>query len=722
MTPSDAGPAPRLHELISLLAATRELLGDAAAPLERLEERLRRLAGGEGERLRAAVAGTVKSGKSTLVNALIGRDFLKRGAGIVTSLVTRVRPGAELKAAMGLKGWADVNREATDAALFLGLGEQGRMLDLRHRKDRDAIAHALAELGEEALGEGGFFDKNAALLRAYLQGFAEVESLVRDEPRVIDFAGPEFERHRDFAGRDALAAYVDDLVLEIPGLPFSGNYELGDCQGYDSPNPRHMEKVQDYLMGCHLVVYVVSSRVGLREADLRFLRDIKAMGLLESACLVLNADLTEHATAEDLKGLRERVASELAAFRSEMPVYTFSALRSLFLATREAGEPLTRKDEILLELWEESPASGVEDYRAFGDFLGAQLGAERERRLAAAAEATARRVAASARTLLGCAMSLASRQAESLTAGEKSFSEAREQARKSLRSFEAALTGVADSMKRDLFRKVDDSFHPLYGRLAEEVLDYVKKIEPPPKGAEVHELKHIFRQLTRVYQEMRATLHRFKVEVVNAKAVAEIRAIWAEASAALTDSASPTAALLVRAVEAYRAEALALGIELPPLEVPEPDLSIGRRSIPLFSAVTYSAFGSTADRVLSFAHQWTRNLALGWASRLLGRKGKTGLHETLLADGAEAARKLLAEEAYGNLLHYNEAVKYQVLGASLEELAKAWARGYRERVEALVLDLETLARRIRQAGLAKEDLVPRLEEVLRRLEVRENEE
>lgn len=702
--------------LLSTLIAARDLLGEAASPLEPWEERLRRLGGQEGERLRAAVAGTVKSGKSTLVNALIGRDFLKRGAGIVTSLVTRVRPGPTLKATLALKGWADVNREVTDAALFLGVGEQGRNLDLRQRRDREGIDRALRELGDEALGEGGFFDKNAALLRAYLDGFAKVESLVQDEARTIEFSDGDFERHREFAGHDALAAFVDTLILEIPALPFAGRYELGDCQGYDSPNPRHMEKVQDYLMGCHLVVYVLSSRVGLREADLRFLRDIKSMGLIESTCLVLNADLGEHSTAEDLIALRGRVVTELAAFRAELPIYTFSGLRALYLALQQAGEELSKKDELMLAVWEESAAVSVDEYQGFQEFLGSQLGEGRERRLAAAVETTTRQVAVSLRSLLRGAMTLAGRQAQSLTAGEKEFRDAREQAQKSLRSFEAALNGLKEPIKKDLFRRVDDVFHPTHGKIAEEVQDYVRKIEPPLKGVATTDLKQVFRQLARIYQEMRAVLHRYKVEVVNARAVAEIRSLWGEASEALADAASPTASLLVKAVETYRVEAAALGIELPPLEVPEPDLSIGKRGIPLFSAVTYSAFGSNADRVLSFAQQWTRNVTMGWASRLFGKKEKTGFHQSLLADGAEAARKLLAEEAYGNLLHYNEIVKYHVVGASLDELAQAWSRTYRERVEALIVDLDTLARRIHRAGSAQEDLIPRLEGILRELE------
>jgi polynucleotide 5'-kinase involved in rRNA processing len=42
--------------------------------------------------VRVAVVGPIKSGKSTLLNSVLGGDYLKRGAGVVTSIVTRVRP------------------------------------------------------------------------------------------------------------------------------------------------------------------------------------------------------------------------------------------------------------------------------------------------------------------------------------------------------------------------------------------------------------------------------------------------------------------------------------------------------------------------------------------------------------------------------------------------------------------------------------------------------
>jgi polynucleotide 5'-kinase involved in rRNA processing len=51
--------------------------------------------------VRIAVVGAIKSGKSTLVNALLNDDYLKRGAGVVTSFVTRIRQGPPVFQVLG---------------------------------------------------------------------------------------------------------------------------------------------------------------------------------------------------------------------------------------------------------------------------------------------------------------------------------------------------------------------------------------------------------------------------------------------------------------------------------------------------------------------------------------------------------------------------------------------------------------------------------------------
>ncbi len=705
--------AERARSLAFLLESAAQILGPGDSALDTWLVRLKHLAVSGDGTLRVAVAGTVKSGKSTLVNALVGRDVLKRGAGIITSLVTRVRAGPEPAARILLKGWNAVNREVADAALFLGAGRGGAAPDLRSEEDRARMADALAGLGDDAFGEGGFFDKNVALLQAYLDGYERVAPLLEDEPTELVLGPDAFSRHREFAGADAMAVYVDDLTLELPGLPFSGEVEIGDCQGYDSPNPRHMEKVQEYLLESHLVLYVVSSRVGLREADLRFLRDIKALGLAATTRFVVNADLGELESAEELVAVARTVSEQVAALvPSPGPVHTVSALRALLEARARGGEDLGRKDRLLLELWAESPAAGLDAYDRFLEWLAGEVDRGREERLRAVREDAARRAAGALRSRVEAALVLLERRSEDLTAEREALEQARHRVERTLAGFGEGLRSVAGRTRADLFAAVDRVFHPPGGVLAEQVIRAVAALEPPEGALEPEDRKRIDRQMSRIYQEMKTAFHQYKVEEVNPRAVEQIRRIWGEATASLERAARGPADLLVASVEGYRAEAARYGVAVPPLELPELDPTTGKRVIPLFSAVSYAPADHAVDRALTFASQWTRKLATGWTRRLLGRAERKGFVASVLEDGAAAVRELLDEEVRSNLLNYNEQLKYQVLGPGLEALVDGWIEAYRETVDALVLDLGALSERLEQEGSGRADLEPRLRGIL----------
>jgi hypothetical protein len=260
---------------------------------------------------------------------------------------------------------------------------------------------------------------------------------------------------------------------------------------------------------------------------------------------------------------------------------------------------------------------------------------------------------------------------------------------------------------------VDGVFHPQRGSLGQAVVAHAKGLQPPSDALVAGDRGKLFRQMARIYQEMKAAFHRYKVETVNPQGVDAIREVWRGISEELTVAAAAPAQMLIQNVEAYREQAAILGIEIPDQDLPDLDPTIGKRAIPLFSSVVYGSDG-VSEQVLGFAGQWTRKLATGWARRLVGRgEGeRRGFTASLLEDAGEAVAELLAQEAHWALLNYNEQLKYQVLGESLGALVAAWNQAYCDTVEALVVDLDALAERIRTRGAEQEDLIPRLREVL----------
>ena len=301
--------------------------------------------------MRIAVVGAIKSGKSTLVNTLLQDDYLKRGAGVVTSIVTRIRSGDKLKASLYFKSWDDINDDI-EQALVLFPAEQwqygDKRFDIRRIKDRSDLAHALETLDDELKIAKDSLNANTVLLSSYLKGYDTVQDLVGAESSIREFEADEFGDHRNFVGNDALAVYLKDIQLDITGGGLAPNVEIADCQGSDSPNPLHMAMIQDYLVKANLIIYVVSSRTGLRQADIRFLSIIKQMGIAGNILFVVNCDFDEHESLSDLEQLVRKIREELSMLAFEPQVFILSALYHLF---ENQDQDLSPRDKNRLEQW-----------------------------------------------------------------------------------------------------------------------------------------------------------------------------------------------------------------------------------------------------------------------------------------------------------------------------------------------------------------------------------
>ncbi|MFZ7126985.1 MAG: dynamin family protein [Desulfobacterales bacterium] len=304
------------------------------------------------DRIRVAVVGPIKSGKSTFANALLKGDYLKRGAGVVTSIVTRIVQGESLSAELHFKSWNEINDDIEHALVLFPSRDwlpDGRSFDLRRETDRQGLGEAMRSLSPEQLITNDARNANSVLLWSYLGGFDQVAEYVGSETSVVRFDERRFPEHRRFVGDDVLAVYLKDIRLTVPVDDLLENIELADCQGSDSPNPLHLAMIQDYLLMTHLIIYVISSRTGLRRADLDFISIIRKMGISDHLLFVLNVDFSEHETGEDLEALFEKVREELAMLVPSPRVFPISALFRLFKVQKES---LPEKDRLRLEQWE----------------------------------------------------------------------------------------------------------------------------------------------------------------------------------------------------------------------------------------------------------------------------------------------------------------------------------------------------------------------------------
>lgn len=301
-----------------------------------------------------AVVGAIKSGKSTFVNAILQDDYLKRGAGVVTSIVTRVRRGDQLGARLFFKSWDDINAEIEQALVLFPTNDWRSVdhhFDMRRSQDREDLTVALEALDKELRVAQDSLNANGVLLSSYLKGYKQVEAHVSSDSTTREFDETNFADHRDFVGNDALAVYLKDIQLEVTGDTLSANLEIADCQGSDSPNPLHLAMIQDYLLKAHLIIYVISSRTGVRQADIRFLSMIKRMGIANNMLFICNCDLNEHDSIADLEALVQRIKEELAFIVESPELFTFSALYNLFEAKKSK---ISSKEKERLAQWRKS--------------------------------------------------------------------------------------------------------------------------------------------------------------------------------------------------------------------------------------------------------------------------------------------------------------------------------------------------------------------------------
>ena len=123
------------------------------------------------EVLRVAVVGSIKSGKSTFLNALFKGDYLKRGAGVVTSVITRIRSGERFSARLYFKSLPEVNSEIEQALTLLptvGRGVALEKFDIRDPAMRETLKEVLTSLPLEHRIVEDSLNLNTVLLNCYL--------------------------------------------------------------------------------------------------------------------------------------------------------------------------------------------------------------------------------------------------------------------------------------------------------------------------------------------------------------------------------------------------------------------------------------------------------------------------------------------------------------------------------------------------------------------------
>jgi hypothetical protein len=669
---------------------------------------------------RLAVVGAVKSGKSTMINALVGQDLLKRGAGILTAMVTRVQPGKP-GAVLKFKDWSEINGEIHRALGLLPnprLLERTSPLDLKLKEDRELLAQVLAEAKSADLWSEGSLDQNYQLLRSYLEGYDLLKDLL-PESGVLSLAAPDLARHRELVTREATAVFLKDVLLTIPIPWAAAGVELGDCQGSDSPIPQHLAQVLGYLVKSDLVLYVVSSRVGLRQADFQFLAELKRMGLIPYILTLLNLDLGEHGSLSEVVRTKHRLIQELSAWHPDPPLYAFSALKVLLDRRLARGESPDPREAALSAVWatdQESAGFSDQEFAHFEKDLREAVSDLRTRRLTGGSLSQVQMVARGLREQLELTQDLLTKGLTAFKEMEERLEARRRPLKATMETLRETLEGAGHRLKKALRGRVDGMLDRHSGPAGVAVKEFIQNFAPDWDRLFPPESTVLFRPaLYQLFQEFAKDLAHFVTAEVNISLVEFIRSQEEWLRQELAHLWEPLFLALQEALTLYYREISELGLPAAP-----PTLQVAAISRPEGLELPLLVLSPVPG--WHWAREvWVRSgvgflgrffqsmkLRLGWGAQVEPRQQLLkDLNRALLA-----LKDWLQEEVSHQLVDYRERLKFQYFFPLVDQWLKAQESGLEDTLGSLFGSLKGVAETLHLAEEDRQARRRRLEELL----------
>ncbi|MBW2134115.1 MAG: dynamin family protein [Deltaproteobacteria bacterium] len=674
------------------------------------------------DRCRIAVVGTVKSGKSTLINAILGQDILKRGAGIITAMITRIEPGSEPRACLVFKDWEEINGEINRALSFFPsplLLERQRYLDLRRPEDRDTICKVLNQVEKDRLLSQDSLDQNYILLSSYLEGYDQLKDKLEAGQQRLELTNTDTEVHQQLVGNEAEAIFLQDVLLTLPFSWPAQGLELGDCQGSDSPIPQHLAQVQNYLLKSDLLLYVISSRVGLRQADYRFLADIKRMRLWEQTLFILNLDLSEHENRLEVERLLGRLRRELSVFQAEAPIFAFSALDHLLLRLLARGATLTPRDQGKLATWEqdlEITSFSRQEAERFERELQRLLSFHQSRLLLTGSLAQVQAVAQGIRENAGLQYDLLGQDVEAIQQAENRLAQRRQPLEGLLHSLSQTLQGTAQDLKRQLRGQVDSFFDSRYGEVGPAIFRFIEAYREELDRLQLSDSISAFMPaLYILYQDFQQQFMTFLTEEINLRILEFVRRQEDRLEAELTKVVSPLLVSLQDALSLYYQEMANLGVSA---AVPTLGSAAWSRPAelqpPLFSLELTLGWKQRGEALILLGANLV-TLTLSRLKRLWRRSPAPTKRERLRRSLSEALGRIkdqTMQETQRYLVDYAERLKFQYLYPLIDYLGQEQEKSWRASLKSLFVDLDGLKVAIQQQEGRKEDWRRRLQGVL----------
>jgi hypothetical protein len=625
-----------------------------------------------------------------------------------------------------LKPWSRVLDELNTSVRMLPVFddevEERAPLDIRRAEDRERLRALIEKMQAQWRHGGGQPDAGFIFLNACLEGYDHLHDHIGESPTRLIFEPNSLNRHQRYVGEESHAAYLQDVELHHPLPWLADNVEIADCQGIDSPNPMHFALLQQYILRSHLILYTISSRTGLREADFKLLDFIKTLRMLPQTLFVLNVDLDAHPNADNLTQLVDRVRTEVQWVAPQPHLYAFSALHRLLM---QLGEDAPERDRRRLDLWESDSTLvklAESGYPSFRDQLAQRVSSQKARvllgsglnRLTMIAGAINDNVLAQKKAIghkLGDHKGVAGR----LKAKQKALDAA-------LGALENAISGLRESLRREMDVACNRYFDLTDGPIVEETLEMVAHYPVDPRfRRSLKDPRQLIRELHLFYMDLRQNLSRYIVEKVNIRIIAFAKEQEEILEDRFQHASDAFWSLFSSALEDYYREAEKLGIDLDPPDdsIPLPKYCMAETAPP--------AFGGFVNQCAVGRGVLLAKFGLGRLTSFLARmKDRLGKPDLLtwksdengsLQDAIQLVKSETANEILHSFQEYQSSFKSSYLHRLLDEKAGGLMEGLRFRAEMAQLDFSKILRQSELEGERRQMLIDDLTRVARTTEV-----
>ena len=709
------------QDIQALISKAKSMPGMAETSLGDWEKTCRGLPKQMAEDImRVAVVGPIKSGKSTFLNSMLKGDYLKRGAGVVTSIVTRVRSGDRLSAQLYFKSWDEVNAEMEQAlALFPSLEwrKNNSKFDIRNENERHQIQQALKSLSTEQLISQDTRNLNNVLLTSYIKGYERVYEIISSDNTTRQYAESTFAEHKGFVGNEDLAVYLKDVQLEIPSEGPNEYIEIADCQGSDSSNPMHLAMIQDYLLLTHLIVYVISSRTGLRQADIQFLSMIKKMGILDNILFVVNCDFSEHESMEELEILVGKVREELALIKPEPDVFTFSALFNLFSSPRLS---LSEKDKLRMLQWkaeEEMTDFSVEETMRFQWAFDLKLSGGRGAVLLRNHLERLGVILSGMDNWIGINRDILARDSQSAQELMHKLKDQQQQIDQMKTVLETTISGAVAKIKKKINVDVNRFFDLHSGAIIKKIFTFIKDYQgltQPIKGKA--DLPGVSKTMYLGYQDFKQSLDKFITEDINPEVIRFVKLLEKETGTYSESITRPYNAMLSDAYDRYIRMMKKLGVSLnneeqPKIELPDILAQLQQSGLnppKLVTTMHYSARIKTAAILRLGVYSLQRNF-----KKILKKPAgkRAEVIRQALKGGTQQMKRETLKSVVEQLKDYRENLKFAFLLKLVENSADNLADLMLDRLQLFFTDLAAVADRLDSTKADKQRTLEILKEM-----------